>query len=310
MSDDIMRLFGSERVMSMMDALKIDDDTPLDQKMLTNAIEQAQKTVESRNFQTRKNVLEYDDVMNVQRNVIYAERQKVLNGEDLQPSIRKMIEEFISSTIADGFGHEQQLDIKQLNDTLAPFGRLFLRPGDIRLGPDDVKGMTADKLTGLVEEKAFAFYEAKAAELGNMPNGVPIMRELERVVMLRVVDEYWMDHLDAMTELRRGINLRGYGNTKPIDAYKNEGFEMFEAMIRGIREETVRRLFIVRIAKQQPIERKSVATQQAANVGGEPQKKQPIKKIKKPGRNDPCPCGKLRPNGLPMKYKDCCGKNN
>ena len=143
-----------------------------------------------------------------------------------------------------------------------------------------------------------------------MPNGVPIMRELERVVMLRVVDEYWMDHLDAMTELRRGINLRGYGNTKPIDAYKNEGFEMFEAMIRGIREETVRRLFIVRIAKQQPIERKSVATQQAANVGGEPQKKQPIKKIKKPGRNDPCPCGKLRPNGLPMKYKDCCGKNN
>ena len=310
MTDDIMRLFGSERVMSMMDALKIDDDTPLDQKMLTNAIEQAQKTVESRNFQTRKNVLEYDDVMNVQRNVIYAERQKVLNGEDLQPSIRKMIEEFISSTIADGFGHEQQLDIKQLNDTLAPFGRLFLRPSDIRLGPDDVKGMTADKLTGLVEEKAFAFYEAKEAELGNMPNGVPIMRELERVVMLRVVDEYWMDHLDAMTELRRGINLRGYGNTKPIDAYKNEGFEMFEAMIRGIREETVRRLFIVRIAKQQPIERKSVATQQAANVGGEPQKKQPIKKIKKPGRNDPCPCGKLRPNGLPMKYKDCCGKNN
>ena len=310
MTDDIMRLFGSERVMSMMDALKIDDDTPLDQKMLTNAIEQAQKTVESRNFQTRKNVLEYDDVMNVQRNVIYAERQKVLNGEDLQPSIRKMIEEFISSTIADGFGHEQQLDTKQLNDTLAPFGRLFLRPGDIRLGPDDVKDMTADKLTGLVEEKAFAFYEAKEAELGNMPNGVPIMRELERVVMLRVVDEYWMDHLDAMTELRRGINLRGYGNTKPIDAYKNEGFEMFEAMIRGIREETVRRLFIVRIAKQQPIERKSVATQQAANVGGEPQKKQPIKRIKKPGRNDPCPCGKLRPNGLPMKYKDCCGKNN
>ena len=310
MTDDIMRLFGSERVMNMMDALKIDDDTPLDQKMLTNAIEQAQKTVESRNFQTRKNVLEYDDVMNVQRNVIYAERQKVLEGEDLQPSIHKMIEEFVSSTVADGFGHEQHLDIKQLNDTLAPFGRLFLLPGDIRITPDEASSMTADKLTELVEDRAFAFYEAKEKALGDMPNGVPIMRELERVVMLRVVDEYWMDHLDAMTELRRGISLRGYGNTKPIDAYKNEGFEMFEAMIRGIREETVRRLYTVRITKQQPIERKSVVRNQAANVGGEPQKKQPIKKIKKPGRNDPCPCGKLRPNGLPMKYKDCCGKND
>ncbi len=309
MTDDIMRLFGSERVMSMMDALKIDDDTPLDQKMLTNAIEQAQKTVESRNFQTRKNVLEYDDVMNVQRNVIYEERRKVLDGEDLQPSIRKMIEEFVSSTIADAFPHEQQIDLKSLNEVLAPFGRLFLRPGDIRISEDELKGLTAGKLTDVVLEKANAFYDAKEKELGNLPNGVPVMREAERVVMLRVVDEYWMDHLDAMTELRRGINLRSYGNTKPIDAYKNEGFEMFEAMIRGIREETVRRLFIVRIARQENLERKSVATQQAANVGGEPQKKQPIKKIKKPGRNDPCPCGKLRPNGLPMKYKDCCGRN-
>ena len=309
LTDDLLRLFGGERIMGMMDTLKMDEDTPLDQKVLTGRIEQAQKTVESRNFQTRKNVLEYDDVMNVQRNVIYAERRKVLDGEDLQPSIHKMIEEFVSSTVADGFGHEQHPDLKLINETLAPFGRLFLRPGDIRLTEGDVASMTADKLTDLVEEKALAFYEAKEKELGSMPNGVPVMRELERVVMLRVVDEYWMDHLDAMTELRRGINLRGYGNTKPIDAYKNEGFEMFEAMIRGIREETVRRLFIVRIARQQPIERKSVARGQAANVGGAPQKKQPIKKIKKPGRNDPCPCGKLRPNGLPMKYKDCCGRN-
>ena len=156
MTDDIMRLFGSERVMSMMDALKIDDDTPLDQKMLTNAIEQAQKTVESRNFQTRKNVLEYDDVMNVQRNVIYAERKKVLDGEDLQPSIRKMIEEFVSSTIADGFAGEQHPDLRQVNEILAPFGRLFLAPGDIRLTADDVKSLTADKLTDMVLEKAVA----------------------------------------------------------------------------------------------------------------------------------------------------------
>ena len=310
MTDDIMRLFGSERVMNMMESLGMDEDTPLDQKMLSGAIEQAQKTVESRNFQTRKNVLEYDDVMNVQRNVIYDERRKVLDGEDLQGSIRKMIEEFVASTVADGLGSEQHPDLAAVNEALAPFGKLFLRPGDIKLTPEELKGLTAQKLTDMALEKALAFYDAKEAELGLMPNGQPVMRELERVVMLRVVDEYWMEHLDAMTDLRQGIGLRGYGNTKPIDAYKNEGFEMFEAMIRGIREETVRRLFVVRIRKEEKLERKSVSKNAAANVGGDaPQKKQPVKKIKKPGRNDPCPCGKLRPNGLPMKYKDCCGRN-
>ena len=310
MTDDIMRLFGSERVMGMMETLGMDEDTPLDQKMLSGAIEQAQKTVESRNFQTRKNVLEYDDVMNVQRNVIYDERRKVLDGEDLQSSIRKMIEEFVSSTVADGLGAEKSPDLTAVNEALAPFGKLFLRPGDIRLVPEELSGLTAQKLADMVLEKALAFYDAKEKELGLMPNGQPVMRELERVVMLRVVDEYWMEHLDAMTDLRQGIGLRGYGNTKPIDAYKNEGFEMFEAMIRGIREETVRRLFVVRIRKEEKLERKSVSRNAAANVGGDaPQKKQPVKKIKKPGRNDPCPCGKLRPNGLPMKYKDCCGRN-
>ena len=310
MTDDIMRLFGSERVMGMMETLGMDEDTPLDQKMLSGAIEQAQKTVESRNFQTRKNVLEYDDVMNVQRNVIYDERRKVLDGEDLQSSIRKMIEEFVSSTVADGLGAEKSPDLTAVNEALASFGKLFLRPGDIRLAPEELSGLTAQKLADMVLEKALAFYDAKEKELGLMPNGQPVMRELERVVMLRVVDEYWMEHLDAMTDLRQGIGLRGYGNTKPIDAYKNEGFEMFEAMIRGIREETVRRLFVVRIRKEEKLERKSVSRNAAANVGGDaPQKKQPVKKIKKPGRNDPCPCGKLRPNGLPMKYKDCCGRN-
>ncbi len=310
MTDDIMRLFGSERVMGMMETLGMDEDTPLDQKMLSGAIEQAQKTVESRNFQTRKNVLEYDDVMNVQRNVIYDERRKVLDGEDLQPAIRKMIEEFVASTVADGLGSEQHPDLAAVNEALAPFGKLFLRPGDIKITPEELKGLTAQKLTDMALEKALAFYDAKEKELGLMPNGQPVMRELERVVMLRVVDEYWMEHLDAMTDLRQGIGLRGYGNTKPIDAYKNEGFEMFEAMIRGIREETVRRLFVVRIRKEEKLERKSVSKNAAANVGGDaPQKKQPVKKIKKPGRNDPCPCGKLRPNGLPMKYKDCCGRN-
>ena len=144
-----------------------------------------------------------------------------------------------------------------------------------------------------------------------MPDGTPLMRELERVVMLRVVDEYWMDHIDAMDNLRRGIGLRGYGNFKPIDAYKKEGFDMFEAMISGIRSEVVRRIYTVRVRKEERVERKSVTKNAVANAGGDASvRKQPVKKVKKPGRNDPCPCGKLRPNGLPMKYKDCCGKNS
>ena len=310
LTDDLLRLFGGERIAGMMETLKIDEDTPLDQKVLSGRIEQAQKNVESRNFQTRKSVLEYDDVMNVQRNVIYAERKKVLDGEDLRGAVRKMIEEFVESTVADGFAQERPADLRALNEILAPFSRLFLAPGELRISEADLPSLTADKLSEMVLARAFDVYDKKEAALGALPNGTMLMREVERVVMLRVVDEYWMDHLDAMTELRRGIGLRGYGATKPIDAYKNEGFEMFEAMIRGIREETVRRLYIVRVAKQQPIERKSVSTGQTANVGGEPQKRQPIKKIKKPGRNDPCPCGKLRPNGLPMKYKDCCGRND
>ena len=309
LTDDIMRLFGSERVMGMV-AKNLDDDTPLDMKMLSDSIERAQKTVESRNFQTRKTVLEYDDVMNVQRNVIYGERRKVLDGEDLQPAIRKMIEEFVRSTVADGLGGAEKIDLQAVNEALAPFGKLFLRPGDIKLPPDGLDRLTADSLADMALERAYAFYDAKERELGALPNGQPVMRELERVVMLRVVDEYWMEHLDAMQDLRQGIGLRGYGSVKPIDAYKNEGFEMFEAMIRGIREETVRRLFVVRVRREEKLERKSVARNAATNVGGgAPQKKQPVKKIKKPGRNDPCPCGKLRPNGLPMKFKDCCGRN-
>ena len=310
MTDDIMRLFGSERVMNMMETLGVDEDTPLDQKMLSNAIEQAQKTVESRNFQTRKSVLEFDDVMNVQRNVIYDERRKVLRGEDVGEAIRKMIDEYVTSTVAAGMGGAEHIDRTVLSETLAPFGKLFLRPGDLRPDDQEIARLTPDTLSTMVLQKANAVYDEKERELGLLPDGKPLMRELERVVMLRVVDEYWMEHLDAMQELRQGIGLRGYGNIKPVDAYKQEGFEMFEEMINGIRSETVRRMFIVRVRKEEKIERKSVSRNQAENAGGDASvKRQPMKKVKKPGRNDPCPCGKLRPNGLPMKYKDCCGKN-
>ncbi len=308
MTDDVMRLFGSERMMNMMETLGVDEDTPLDHKMLSNAIEQAQKTVESRNFQTRKSVLEYDDVMNTQRNIIYDERRKVLDGEDIRESIDKMISEFISSTVNDALAGGTAENQEHLNEVIAPFEKYFLKRGEITMESLGGKAK-ADKIIEAVSEAARRVYAEREKEFGLDPNGVPIMREIERVVMLRVVDEYWMDHIDAMDELKRGIGLRGYGNIKPIDAYKQEGFDMFEAMINGIREETVRRLYTIRVRKEQTIERKAVSKNQAANVGGEQVKKKPIKKAPKPGRNDPCPCGKMKPDGSRrLKYKECCGR--
>ena len=307
MTDDVMRLFGSERMMNMMETLGVDEDTPLDHKMLSNAIEQAQKTVESRNFQTRKSVLEYDDVMNTQRNIIYDERRKVLDGEDIRESIDKMISEFISSTVNDALAGGTAENQEHLNEVVAPFEKYFLKRGEITMESLGGKAK-ADKIIEAVSEAARRVYAEREKEFGLDPNGVPVMREIERVVMLRVVDEYWMDHIDAMDELKRGIGLRGYGNIKPIDAYKQEGFDMFEAMINGIREETVRRLYTIRVRKEQTIERKAVSKNQAANVGGEQVKKKPIKKAPKPGRNDPCPCGKMKPDGSRrLKYKECCG---
>ena len=309
MTDDVMRLFGSERMMNMMETLGVDEDTPLDHKMLSNAIEQAQKTVESRNFQTRKSVLEYDDVMNTQRNIIYDERRKVLDGEDIRESIDKMISEFISSTVNDALAGGTAENQEHLNEVVAPFEKFFLKRGEITMESLGGKAK-ADKIIEAVSEAARRVYAEREKQFGLDPNGVPVMREIERVVMLRVVDEYWMDHIDAMDELKRGIGLRGYGNIKPIDAYKQEGFDMFEAMINGIREETVRRLYTIRVRKEQTIERKAVSKNQAANVGGEQVKKKPIRKAPKPGRNDPCPCGRMKPDGSRrLKYKECCGSN-
>ena len=308
MTDDIMRLFGSERVMGMMETLKLDEDTPLDAKMLSGAIEQAQKTVESRNFQARKSVLEYDDVMNQQRNIIYGERRKVLDGEDLKEQILGMLEEYVRSVVTEGLGGTAAEDQEQLDQALQPLQKLFLRRGEIQIG--SFRKADSEHVAPAVLERARSLYAEREAAFGVAPNGTPLMRELERVVMLRVVDEYWMDHIDAMDELKRGIGLRGYGNTKPIDAYKQEGFDMFEAMVQGIREETVRRLFTVQVRREQPIERKAVAKNAAANVGGEPVKKKPVKKVPKPGRNDPCPCGKMKADGSRrLKYKECCGRN-
>jgi preprotein translocase subunit SecA len=311
MTDDLMRLFGSERIMGMMETLKIDDDTPIDQKMLSGAIERAQRSIESRNFQARKHVLEYDDVMNTQRKIIYEQRRQVLDGENLKPTIFSMIREVIERTVAVGFDeHGKLTDTETLLDLIKPFEALFLKKSDFKkLTEGDV---TRDEFIDRLYSKAEEVYEAKEASLGLLPDtNTPLMRELERVIMLRVVDEYWVEHIDAMEELRDGVRLRAYGQVNPVDEYKREGFDMFEAMIAGIREEVVRRVFIARVRSDQSLQRRSVAKNASAqNVGGDDSvKRQPVRKEKKIGRNDPCPCGKKRPNGLPMKYKDCCGRN-
>ena len=297
LTDDVMRLFGSERIMGMMEALKLEEDQPIDAKMLSGAIEQAQRTVESRNFQTRKATLEYDDVMNAQRKIIYGQRYQVLNGEDVHDSIHSMIEEFVRDSV----GTADPQSAEELDELLKPFYPLFLYRNSIPYRD----GIGCGEIREQVQAAADKVYAQREAEYGP-----ELMRELERVILLRVVDEYWMDHIDAMSELRKGIGLRGYGNVNPVDAYRQEGFDMFEAMVAGIRQEVVKRIYSVRVQKDRGVERRSVVKNPVTNVGGDASlKKQPVKREKKPGRNDPCPCGKLRPNGLPMKYKDCCGRN-
>jgi len=311
LTDDIMRLFGSERVMSMMDTLGIDEDTPIDQKMLSNAIEQAQKKVESRNFQIRKTVLEYDDVMNKQRGIIYEQRRRVLDGEDVGSYIRSMVSDVIERNVRSAVGGESFTDLEQLKSAIAPFESMFLRKGEISLALDELNTLTAEDLIKMLEEKADAAYKAKEKELGFIEGtDIPLMRELERVILLRVVDEYWMDHIDAMHELRRGIGLRSYGQTNPLDEYKREAFDMFEAMVNGIKEEVVKRIFTVKVRKEQPLVRRRVTKTAVENIGGDGTvKKQPVRKANKVGRNDPCPCGKKKPDGTPVKYKNCCGRN-
>lgn len=313
MTDDLMRLFGSERVQGMMERMGVDEDLPLDYKILSNAIENAQKTVESRNFQSRKSVLEYDDVMNVQRNTIYDQRRRVLDGDDVNTNIRSMIEDFIRDTVQSGMGGRDYFeDASQFDETVAPFEKLFIHKGELAPTRNELEKLDAHTLSDQIFEKAEKIYEAREQEFGLLPNGAPLMRELERVIMLRVVDEYWMDHLDAMQELRRGIGLRAYGNDKPVDAYKREGYDMFEEMVNGIRTEVVRRIYTVQVKKEQPLERKSVAKGPVTNVGGDASvKKQPVKAAAKPGRNDPCPCGKMKADGSRrLKYKECCGRND
>lgn len=297
MQDDIMRLFGSERIMNMMETLGIDEDTPIDAKILSGAIENAQKTVEGRNFQSRKNVLEYDDVMNVQRKIIYEQRRQVLDGEDLQKNIQSMMWFYVDTYVASAFGEQPKLADKQhFFEMMTHFEPIFFPTGTWLLSDEELAALTREQ----AEEKILSLMQRAYAKREEQFTS-PVMREIERVVTLRVVDEFWMDHIDAMDDLRQGIRLRAYAQTDPVIEYKREGFDMFEAMNDAIKEEIVRRVFLVRIKTNEEIKRQRVAKVTGEGAGGDKTvKRQPVVKKIKVGPNDPCPCGSGK------KYKKCC----
>ena len=297
MQDDIMRLFGSERIMNMMETLGIDEDTPIDAKILSGAIENAQKTVEGRNFQSRKNVLEYDDVMNVQRKIIYEQRRQVLDGEDLQKNIQSMMRFYVDTYVASAFGEQPKLADKQhFFEMMTHFEPIFFPAGTWLVSDAELQTLTRED----AEEKILSLMQRAYAKKEEQFTS-PVMREVERVVTLRVVDEFWMDHIDAMDDLRQGIRLRAYAQTDPVIEYKREGFDMFEAMNDAIKEEIVRRVFLVRIKTNEEIKRQRVAKVTGEGAGGDKTvKRQPVVKKIKVGPNDPCPCGSGK------KYKKCC----
>ena len=298
LEDDLMRLFGGERVQAAMERMKIDEDMPIESKMLTRSIQQAQTTVESRNFQARKSVLEYDDVMNKQREIIYGQRRQVLEGMDVKDVIMNMMNTSITHLVQNAFSGVHHLDMTSCQELLRQVEGLYFPKYAVRFTQEQLDTMDAQAVIDAFTQAAAAYYQQKEDEFTP-----PVMREVERVVLLRVVDEYWMEHIDAMSDLRQGIRLRAYAQTDPIIAYKKESLEMFEEMIAAIQDETVRRLYSVRLQKNDEVKRQRVANATSESVGGDGTVKKQPRKVKKIGRNEPCPCGSGK------KYKNCCGRN-
>lgn len=290
LEDDLLRLFGSDRIKGMVERLGLPDDQPIDAKILSGTIENAQKRLEGENFNRRKNVLDYDDVMNQQRNIIYGERRRVLDGEDISETIKKMID----SSIADGIaasvdGESGKLSLEAVRKNLF----WLVAPDDFSEGEP-----SAENVSSFLAERAHSVYEKQQEIFGEN------IRELERVALLRSVDKHWMEHLDAMDDLRGGIGLAAYAQRNPLNEYRIAAGDMFDSMIDEIRVDTVRMVLFSRPVQQ--IKRVQLAKQQqaaAAAVGGETDKKRPVvkKTSEKVGRNDPCPCGSGK------KYKKCCG---
>jgi preprotein translocase subunit SecA len=285
-----MRLFGSDNIAGIMERLGIEEDMPIEHAMISKSIETAQKRVENRNFDIRKHVLQYDDVMNQQRELIYRQRRQVLTGESLKDDILEMIDATVERAVAtyapEGV-HPEEWDFHSL---LEHAEQLFLP--NHKLEPADLEDMGRGELAEFLTEKAHEAYEAREQELS--PD---TMRQVERAVMLRVVDDKWMDHLDAMDQLREGISLRAYGQKDPLIEYKFEGYEMFQNMINTIQDEVVRYIFRVSLAQPEQQQRQVVENRYAEEGA-----KQPARKDNRVGRNDPCPCGSGK------KYKKCCGR--
>ena len=296
LEDDLMRLFGGARIDSMMETLRIDENIPIETKLLSNVIESSQKRVEGRNFSIRKNVLNFDDVMSRQREIIYGQRAKVLNGEDLHDSIVSMIRESIENNVnmylADPHIHDDW-NVDGLRD----YYRGFLTyDGDFNYTTQELGDIKREEIAEMLIDRAMQIYKDREEQIGS-----ELMRELERVILLRTVDSKWMDHIDAMEELQKGIHLRAYGQHDPVVEYRTEGFDMFDEMISSIREDTSRLVLTFQINQNEGVQRKEVAKVTGASHGGDGTvKKKPVRKVQKVGRNDPCPCGSGK------KYKNCC----
>lgn len=302
LEDDLMRLFGGDRINSMMDSLKIDENTPIENRILSNTIESAQRKIEGRNFGIRKNVLQFDDVMNKQREIIYAQRNKVLDGENLKESILSMMDETVDSAMAMYMPEGVEPDHWNMEGFRNYF--IGLIAGSLlELEDDEFKKVDRKELGEQIKEKVHQLYAKREEELGEN-----ITRELERVVLLKQVDTKWMDHIDAMDELKKGISLRSYGQKDPVVEYRIEGFDMFDEMIAGIREETVKILLLAPFRKpnapmpQEAPKREQVAQPTATSSDGTVAPATIRRQGKKVGRNDPCPCGSGK------KYKNCCGR--
>ncbi|WP_411675775.1 preprotein translocase subunit SecA [Caproicibacter sp.] len=298
LEDDLMRLFGGERINAMMERLKVDEDTPIENKMLTNTIESAQRKIEGRNFGIRKNVLQFDDVMNRQREIIYSQRDQVLNGENLKEQVLKMIDQAIEDQVTRFMPKDAERENRNLNGLRDRYMGWLLGPEDLVYTDEEKVRLEPEDVTHDLVEKAHEIYEKREEQFGGK-----IMRELERVVLLKNVDTQWMDHIDAMEELQKGIRLRAYGQKDPVVEYRLEGFDMFDNMIATIREDTARMMLTVQIRTQEEPKREQVAKPTgAAGADTAGQSHTPMHKGKKPGRNDPCPCGSGK------KYKKCCGR--
>ena len=299
LEDDLMRLFGGDRIQNLMNSLGVEDDMPIEAKMLSGTIESAQSKIESRNFQIRKNVLQFDDVMNKQREIIYSQRGKVLDGEDLHDYIMNMIDEGIPATVDNYLADDEVHDDWNLTGLREYYLGWLTTKEDFRYTTQELADLSKDQVKQTLLDRAHKLYEAREKMFGS-----PIMRELERVVLLRNVDLKWMDHIDAMDELKRGIYLRSYAQRDPVVEYRMEGFDMFDQMIAAIREDTVRMMLTVQIRTQEEPKREQVAKPTENTAGDGTLKKQPVRSAsKKVGRNDPCPCGSGK------KYKKCCGRD-